>query len=79
MKSTRDGRDELTLKLPMLEAEALGLRQLLAEVRANRDQLRREMDDLRRDRDHWQKLAEQTGTEGVGQRAWFCGRASSRN
>ena len=58
-ESTRDARDELTLKRPMLEAEALGLRQNLAEVTANRDELRKEMDDLRRDRDHWRKLAEQ--------------------
>ena len=36
-----DGRDEHTLKLSMLEAEVLGLRQSLAEVKANRDALRR--------------------------------------
>ena len=77
-KSTAGGRDELTLKLPILEAEVMGLRQLLAEVKANRDRLRREMDDLRRDRDHWQRLAEQAGPtpSGAGRRAWFCGRAS---
>jgi hypothetical protein len=68
--------DELALKLPLLEAEILGLRQLLAEVRANRDELRQEIDDLRHDRDHSQKLTEQAGPEGVGRRAWFCGRAS---
>ena len=55
---TRDGRDELTLKLPMLEAEVVGLRQNLAEVTANHDGLRKEMDDLRRERDQWRKLAE---------------------
>jgi hypothetical protein len=70
-------RDELTLKLPMLEAEVLGLRQNLAEVEANRDALRKEMDDLRRDRDHWRKLAEPGEAENAGTRAWFCGRASS--
>jgi hypothetical protein len=70
-------RDELTLKLPMLEAEVLGLRQNLAEVQANRDALRKEMDDLRRDRDHWRKLAEPGEAEKAGTRAWFCGRASS--
>ena len=75
MKSTGDAADELALKVPMLEAEVHGLRQLLAEVRASRDKLRQEMDDLRRDRDHWQKLAEQAGP--AGERAWFCGRASS--
>jgi phage shock protein A len=79
MKSMGDAADELALKLPILEAEVLGLRQLLAEVRANRDKLRQEMDDLRRDRDHWQKLAEQAGPVGVERRAWFCGRASSGN
>ena len=44
--------------LSYLEAEVAGLRQLLAEVTANRDELRQEIDGLRRDRDHWQKLAE---------------------
>jgi phage shock protein A len=70
--------DDLTQKLPILEAEVLGLRQLLAEVNANRDELRQEMDDLRRDRDHWQKLAEQAGPmlSAAGPRTWFCGRAS---
>jgi hypothetical protein len=75
----RDVTDELGLKLPRLEAEVLGLRQILAEVKANRDELRQEMDDLRRDRDHWQKLAEHAEPmlAGAGRRAWFCGRASS--
>jgi hypothetical protein len=79
MKSTRDVKDELALEVPTLEAEVLGLRQLLAEVKANRDELRQEMDDLRRDRDHWRKLAEQAGPtlSGAGRRTWFCGRASS--
>ena len=78
-ESTRDARDELTLKLPMLEAEVLGLRQSLAEVKASRDALRKEMDDLRRDRDHWRKLAEpgESKPAGAGQKTWFCGRASS--
>jgi hypothetical protein len=81
MKSTRDATDELALKLPILEAEVVGLRQLLAEVKANRDDLRQKWDDLRRDRDHWQKLAEQAGStqSGAVERAWFCGRASSAN
>jgi hypothetical protein len=78
-KPTADTADESALRLPILEAEILGLRQLLAEVRANRDELRQEIDDLRHDRDRWQKLAEQVGPEGVGRRAWFCGRASSSN
>jgi hypothetical protein len=72
-------RDELTLKLPMLEAEVLGLRQNLAEVEANRDAWRKEMDDLRRDRDHWRKLAGpgEPKSAGTGQKTWFCGRASA--
>jgi hypothetical protein len=77
VESTNDGRDEHTLKLSSLEAEVLGLRQNLAEVKANRDALRKEMDDLRRDRDHWRKLAEPGEAEKAGTRAWFCGRASS--
>jgi len=78
MQSRRDVTDESALKLPRLEAEVLGLRQLLAEVKANRDDLRQKMDDLRRDRDHWQKLAEQAEPTltGPAQRTWFCGRAS---
>jgi uncharacterized coiled-coil DUF342 family protein len=81
-KSAGDRRGEWASERPILEAEVLGLRQLLAEVRANRDELRREMDGLRRDRDHWQKLAEQAGPpapSGAGRRAWFCGRASLSN
>jgi hypothetical protein len=68
----------LTGEPPVLEAEVLALRQLLAEVKANRDELRQERDSLRRDRDHWQKLAEQAGptVAGAGRRTWFCGRAS---
>ena len=78
-ESTRDARDELILKIPMLEAEVLELRQNLAEVQAHRGALRKEMDDLRRDRDHWRKLAERGEAQkaGSGQRTWFCGRASS--
>lgn len=68
----------MTREPPILEAEVLTLRQLLAEVKANRDELRQERDGLRRDRDHWQKLAEQAGptAPGAGRRTWFCGRAS---
>jgi hypothetical protein len=78
-ESIGDARDELTLRLPMLEAEVLGLRQNLAEVTANRDALRKEMDDLRRDRDHWRKLAEQGELKPAeaGQKTWFCGRVSA--
>ena len=78
MRATTDAPDELALKL--LEAEVAGLRQLLAEVTANRDELRQEIGGLRRDRDHWQKLAEKarpTPPAAAGQRSWFCGRASA--
>ena len=80
-KSTRSVTDEPVFKLPTLEAEVMGLRQLLAEVKANRDELRQEMDDLRRDRDHWQKLAGQAEPtlSAAGRRTWFCGRASPGN
>jgi prefoldin subunit 5 len=78
MKPTRDAADELAAKLPILEAELLGLRQRLARVTASQDELKREMDGLRRDRDHWQKQAEQVGPTAAGQRSWFCGRVSPR-
>ena len=57
----------------------VGLRQNLAEVKANRDELRKEVDDLRRDRDHWRKLAEpnEPKPSGGGSKTWFCGRASA--
>jgi hypothetical protein len=57
----------------------LRLRQNLAEVMASRSELRKEMDDLRRDRDHWRELADpaKPKLEGTGQKTWFCGRASA--
>ena len=75
MKPMRDTADELAAKLPMLEAEVLGLRQRLARVTANQDELKREMDGLRRDRDHWQNLAKSDAARSAP-RAWFCGRAT---
>jgi FtsZ-binding cell division protein ZapB len=72
----KDAAETLALKLPILEAEILSQRQLLADVQANREELRREMDDLRRDRDHWQQLAKSAEHEKAGPRTWFCGRAS---
>jgi hypothetical protein len=79
VESASDGSDEAAFKLSMLEAEVLGLRQNLAEMKANRDELRKEMDYLRRDRDHWRKLAEpgEPKPKGAGQKTWFCGRASA--
>lgn len=67
-KSTR-GIDELVLKLPILEADVKGLRQLLAEVKSN-------LDELRRDRDHLQRRAGPMPSR-VEQPDWFCGRASA--
>jgi hypothetical protein len=67
---------ESALKLSTLEAEILGMRRLLAEMKANREDLRLEMDDLRRDRDHWQNLAKSAEHEKAGPRTWFCGRVS---
>jgi hypothetical protein len=74
-----DAADESALKVPLLQAEILGLRQKLAEVQAKRESLLQEIDDLRRDRDHWQKLAKSAAHEKAGTRAWFCGRVSSGN
>jgi hypothetical protein len=64
------------LQLSMLEAELVGLRQTLAEVKASRDALRK---DLRRDRDHWRKLAEPNDPKPSrgASKTWFCGRASA--
>ena len=67
---------DLALNLPILEAEILSLRRLLAEMKANREDLRQEMEDLRRDRDHWQDIAKSAEQEKAGPRTWFCGRAS---
>ena len=64
-QSMNETSEDLTLKLPVLEAEILGLRRLLAEVNANREQLRQEAEDLRRDRDHSAK----TGGTGRDNRA----------
>jgi hypothetical protein len=77
--STSDSQDEYALKLSMLEAEVLGLRENLAEVEANRDELRKDVEDLGRDRDHWRKLAERGEPKppGAGSKTWFCGRASA--
>jgi predicted nucleic acid-binding Zn-ribbon protein len=82
MQSTGEASQVLTLKLPMLEIEISDLRQRLQEADADRNQLRQEMDDLRQDRDHWRKLAEQQQarptTPETDRRAWFCGRVSSK-
>ena len=76
MKPANDATDEAALKVPILTAEILGLRQRLAEVQAKREDLRQEMDDLRRDRDYWRNLAKSAEAERAGTRTWFCGRVS---
>ena len=73
----KDPADKSAPKVSALEAEILGLRKLLAELRTNGDALRQEMDALRRERDHWQNLAKSAGADKMPARAWFCGRASS--
>ena len=78
MNMARAAADE-SAQGPILEAEIKGLRQLLAEVQANRDSLRRQVDDLRRDRDHWQALAKSAESEKAAPRTWFCGRVSPAN
>lgn len=78
MKPANDAIDEAALKVSVLKAEILGLRQRLAEVQANREALRREMDDLRRDRDHWRNLAKSAEASKEATRTWFCGRVSPR-
>jgi hypothetical protein len=70
-----DAPDESPPKAPTLEVEILGLRQRLAEVQAKSEDLRKEMDDLRRDRDHWRDLAKPAEADKAGPRTWFCGRA----
>jgi FtsZ-binding cell division protein ZapB len=77
--SRSDSQAEFSLELSILEAEVLGLRQDLAEVKASRDELRKEVEDLRRDRDHWRKLAEPNEPKlSRGEsKTWFCGRASA--
>jgi hypothetical protein len=73
--SATDLRDGLALKLAMLEAELRELRQALTEVKANPDETRRKMDELRPD----PGLAERRRPmqTGVERRAWFCGRAAA--
>jgi phage shock protein A len=76
--ATAEPTTDKSLQLSILETEVLGLRQTLAEVKASRDALRKEIEDLRRDRDHWRKLAEPNEPKSRGgSKTWFCGRASA--
>ena len=77
VESASDGRDEHTLKLSMLEAEVLGLRQSLAEVKANRDALRRKWTICAATATiggSWRSRASQSRK---GRKTWFYGRASA--
>ena len=74
---THEAADEFSPIVPILEAENKGLRQLLAEAQASRDALRRELDELRRERDHWQNLAKSAEGAKAAPRSWFCGRATA--
>lgn len=76
MESTGETTDESAANLPMLESEVRRLRELLAQVKSNAERLRQEVDELLRDRDEWQRLAERAVPE---HRAWFCGRAFPGN
>ena len=75
MNPANDAADGSAMSVPILESELKALRQLLAEVHANRETLQREIDDLRRDRDHWRNLAKSAEADKAAPRAWFCGRA----
>jgi hypothetical protein len=55
----RSGPSDTTYK-----TELAVLRAVLAEMKAGRDALRREMDDLRKDRDAWRSLAERLAVKG---------------
>jgi hypothetical protein len=59
----RVGTDELEIRLAVLDAEIKGLKDLLAEMRANRDDLRANRDELRADRDDWRGRAERLLTD----------------
>ncbi len=56
------GENDLAVKLAALDAEVKGLRDLLAEVKANRD-------ELRQDRDDWRGRAERLLTDQ--RRPWW--------
>jgi hypothetical protein len=71
-----DAAEKSAPGLPVLEAEIKSLRLLLAEAQASRDILQQEVDDLRRDRDHWQNVARSDGAQKPLPRTWFCGRAT---
>jgi hypothetical protein len=73
----KDLTNELALKLTILETELRGLRQVLAEVKANLNEPQQEMDEFSRNR----RLAERKEPTPIGVKrpAWFCGRAVATN
>jgi excisionase family DNA binding protein len=62
LAAERPATDETALRLAALDAEVKGLRDLLAEVKANRD-------ELRLDRDEWRGRAERLVTDQ--RRPWW--------
>jgi len=75
MQPAAEATDEAAWNVRTLEAEVVRLREKFAQVQAKREEMRQEMDNLRRDRDHWRNLAKLAGAEKETTRTWFCGRA----
>ena len=57
---------DLTMKLEAADVAISNLQQLLGEVRISHNQLRRTLDDLKRDRDEWRGRAER-----LTERPWW--------
>ena len=57
---------DLTMKLEAADVAISNLQQLLGEVRISHNQLRRTLDDLKRDRDEWRRRAER-----LTERPWW--------
>ena len=70
MPAQRIGTDETAIRLAALDAEIKGLRELLAEVKANRDELRANRDEVRADRDDWKGRAERLLTDQRPPSVW---------
>jgi len=59
----RIGTDETAIRLAALDAEIRGLRELLAEVKTSRDELRADREGLRAERDEWKGRADRLLTD----------------
>ena len=63
---------DLAAKLAAADAGVLNIQQLLGEVRIGHDELRRTLDDLKRDRDEWRGRAERLDALATErQRPWW--------